>query len=520
MQKKIPFSLIATLVASLVFSFNTFGQISPFSKVINDLSLDGIQTYASCQNNLGSTILVGEDLTGNGLIIMIDKNGNLQWNKKWKVLNSNSCPIFTSIISTNDNTYFLSGSYYLNQENQSVFAKLNIDGDTLWTKTNSISMVYSSIQTSDNGFIMLGRKAVASPVYNQISILKVNSNGDQEWSKSFTVNNKPCHAYSIKQKSDGNYLMVGKYQEESSNRDKGFLSELNETGDPIWAKTFFDEINNRSTDAHDFQIINDSIYLLLSGWNSIIAKTDLSGNLAWAKEINGTYGNNSMFYSTRKLRKTDNNHLLFISGSDFSTYSTVDLNANILLTGWLEINATDIFSTEDDGILVVGNGPIWGVKNDFWRYNIGLIQMDEAGYGVECVESGTSSSSLIELATNTIVFQEQSGGQPQSTEFEMGSLDLNIEDGCVDFTGSIGETSKITSSIFPNPNNGFFTISLNDKINGTIEIVNNLGQTIVQKEIHEFQFNLNLEKQPTGVYFYQIESENQIISSGKIIIQD
>lgn len=516
-MKKYLFPLCLFLVIGI--NHFAFSQISPFSKVINDLSSDGIQTYASCQNDLGSTILVGEGLNGKGLIVMIDKNGDLQWNKTWNILNSNGSPTFTSIINTNDNAYFLSGFFYLNQERHSLFAKLNMDGDTLWTKTNTLSMVYSSIQTSDNGFILLGRKAVSGPVYNQISVLKVNSNGEQEWSKSFTVNDKASYGYSIKQKNDGNYLMVGSYQEEGINRNKGFLTELSGTGEPLWTKNFFDEINNRSSDAHDFQIINDSIYILLNGWNSVIAKTDLSGNLDWAKEINGASGYSSMGYNMRKLRKTANNHLLFIGGSEFSDYSKIDLNANSLLNGWMEINATDIFSTEEDGILVVGNGPLLGVKSDVWRYNIGLIQMDETGYGVECIESSSSSSLSIELATNSIVFQEHIGGQPSSEQFEIGSLELTMGDGCVDFTGSIGETTRITSTIFPNPNNGQFTIALRQYINGTIDIINNLGQVVIQKEVSELQFNIDMKKQPKGIYYYQIESKNQIISSGKIIIQ-
>ena len=511
--------LTACLLLSIGFNHFSFSQISPYSKVINNLNPDGIQTYASCQNDLGSTVLVGEDLNGKGLVAMVDKNGELQWNKTWNILNSNGSPTFTSVINTADDGYLISGFCYSNQEEYTVYAKIDMNGDTIWTKTNTLSRVYSSIQTADNGYIMLGTEDVPGPIYNQISILKVNMVGDYEWSKSYTYNNKPCHGYSIKQKANGNYLIVGKITEEENNRNSGFLSEINSIGNIIWVKTYFDEINNRDSDAHDFQVINDSIYILLNGWRSILAKTDLSGNLDWAKEINGASGYSSFNYTMRKLRKTDNNDLLFISGSEFSDYSKVDLNANSLLNAWMEINATDIFSTEDDGILVVGNGPIMGVKKDVWRFNIGLIQMDETGYGVECVESSTSSSSLIEIATNTITFQEHSGGQPISAQFEIGTVDLTMEDGCVDFTGSIGEASGINSTIFPNPSNGHFTITLSQNMDGKIQILNNLGQIVVQKEINELQFHLDMEKHPKGVYYYQIESKNQLISSGKIIIQ-
>lgn len=519
MNKNKTLSLAIVLFASIILSINSFAQISPFSKVINYFPDNGIQTFASCQNSLGSTILVGEGLFGKGLIVMIDKNGELQWNKTWNILNSNGSPVFTSIINTIDDGYFLSGFFYQNQEQNTIYAKLNMNGDTIWTKTNTLSSVYSSIQTSDNGFMMIGRMAVPSPVFNQLSILKVDANGVYEWSKSLTVNNKPCRGYSIKQKDNGNYLIVGSYQEEDNNRNIGLLTELNSTGDVIWTKTYFDEINNRSSDAHDFQIINDSLYILLNGWSSVVIRTDISGNLDWAKKINGTSGWSNMSYTMRKLKKTPDNHLLFISGNEFSDYTKIDRNANIIFNGYMEIKATDIYSTEDNGILVVGNGPLIGVKSDIIRNNIGVIQMDETGYGVECVESSSSSSSLIEIATNTIVFQEHSGGQETLAQFEMGTLELTMEDGCVDFTGAIDETSGIQSATYPNPNSGSFVLELSQYTNGKLSILNSLGQVVLQEEINAQIININMEAHPSGIYFYKIELNRQFISFGKFIIQ-
>jgi len=496
----------------------SFGQISPFSKVINSLSSDGIQTYASCQNNSGSTVLVGIGIDGTGLIVQIDKNGELIWNKTWNFLNSNGGPTFTSVIYIADDGYFISGFCYSNEEEFTVYAKLDMNGDTIWTKTNTISSVYSAIQTNDNGFIMFGTKKVPGPIYNQLSILKVDSNGDYEWSKSYTYNNKSSHGYSIKQKENGNYVIVGKITEEDNNRNSGFLSELNSMGDILWVKTYFDELNNRDTDAYDFQIIDDSIYILLNGWNSIIAKTDLSGNLDWAKEINGTNGYNSMLYSSQKLKKTDNNHLIFISGSEFSDYSKVDLNANSVLNGWMEINATDIFSTEDDGILVVGNGPLMGVKTDFWRFNIGLIQIDETGYGIECVESGTSSSSLIELASNTIIFQEQSGGQPTSAQFEIGTLDLTMEDGCVDFVGGFEELNQNQIETYPNPAKNTFQIASENMQNGILNIFSADGKLIKNYRSLSIPNQLDISDLKNGLYFYQYETDDNQLFNGKFTV--
>ncbi len=67
--------------------------------------------------------------------------------------------------------------------------------------------------------------------------------------------------------------------------------------------------------------------------------------------------------------------------------------------------------------------------------------------------------------------------------------------------------------IFPNPNNGEFTISLNKISNNTYaEIYNCLGQVVIRKPLAEANTKINLSEQANGIYFVRIVDENSSIT--------
>ncbi|NOZ33912.1 MAG: T9SS type A sorting domain-containing protein [Chlorobi bacterium] len=75
-------------------------------------------------------------------------------------------------------------------------------------------------------------------------------------------------------------------------------------------------------------------------------------------------------------------------------------------------------------------------------------------------------------------------------------------------------------SIAPNPNNGFFTVKINNltAANSFIEIYSMSGKLIYQKNINSDVFNIDLSNQAKGIYFVRIIFGNQIINS-KLMIE-
>ena len=96
----------------------------------------------------------------------------------------------------------------------------------------------------------------------------------------------------------------------------------------------------------------------------------------------------------------------------------------------------------------------------------------------------------------------------------------------IDTAKSTGINSINTSAgikVYPNPNNGSFTITLQN-INAAcnVEVYNVLGVKVHTESLPQNQANnsINLTGQPSGVYFYRVLSEaDGLVGEGKVVIQ-
>jgi hypothetical protein len=75
-------------------------------------------------------------------------------------------------------------------------------------------------------------------------------------------------------------------------------------------------------------------------------------------------------------------------------------------------------------------------------------------------------------------------------------------------------------SLYPNPNNGQFTIQssvVSDQL--SVEIYNMLGQKVYsQSTMHQPQFSINIADQPNGVYLIRIlDKDGNLVSRKKVV---
>lgn len=75
---------------------------------------------------------------------------------------------------------------------------------------------------------------------------------------------------------------------------------------------------------------------------------------------------------------------------------------------------------------------------------------------------------------------------------------------------------QLTMLLYPNPNNGHFTISLKDAImdNALIEVINTVGQVVYREQLATlYQHQLNIEQLTSGLYTLRVISDTKVGSA-------
>jgi len=91
--------------------------------------------------------------------------------------------------------------------------------------------------------------------------------------------------------------------------------------------------------------------------------------------------------------------------------------------------------------------------------------------------------------------------------------------GCENITtvGISEATNKLGLSIYPNPNNGIFTLNVKAK-NVLVEIMNTQGQVVLTKNNVNTNQQIDLSNNAKGIYFVTVTS-NEAVTTQKVIVQ-
>jgi predicted secreted protein len=203
-----------------------------------------------------------------------------------------------SIAPTYDGNYIIAGSTMSKGAGQLDGWVLKVSpkgarGRLVWEKTfgGSNNDAISSIrQVSDEGYIAAGYTMSKGTIGRDAWILKLDSQGNLEWDKTFGDDLMPDGLNSIIQTQDESYIAVGSKSSEDFTPD-GWLIKLRSNGSLEWQKTFGGDGSDNL-----FSVVQtyDNGYLAVGyssskgkgndGW---ILKLDPSGKLEWSKVFGG-----------------------------------------------------------------------------------------------------------------------------------------------------------------------------------------------------------------------------------------
>jgi hypothetical protein len=201
-------------------------------------------------------------------LLKLDSNGDVSWQKTY---GGSDDDVATSIQQTADGGYIVAGytSKY-DSSHYPLFdiwiLKLDSSGDIAWQKTygGSYYDVATSIQqTADGGYIVAGFTDFYGDLSYIISVLKLDSSGNVSWQKTYRDSQEYLweFGYSIQQTADGDYVVAGCAMRLETMTDKILLLKLDSNGNLLWKKTYGGS-EDENYDASSIQQTADGGYIV------------------------------------------------------------------------------------------------------------------------------------------------------------------------------------------------------------------------------------------------------------------
>jgi len=221
--------------------------------------------------------------------IQKSKSINVKVNNGQSVFGGSSNDQAYSIQQTTDGGYIVAGytwSFGAGYDDVYIL-KVNSDGSLAWQKTfggSSYDAAYSIQQTTDGGYIVAGYMS------GDVDVLKLNPDGSLAWQKTFGGSSYDA-AYSIQQTNDGGYIVAGGTESFGAGGRDVYILKLNSDGSLAWQKTFDESYVDV---ANSIQQTTDGGYIVAVGTESFgaggyayILKLNSDGSLAWQKTFEG-----------------------------------------------------------------------------------------------------------------------------------------------------------------------------------------------------------------------------------------
>ena len=213
------------------------------------------------------------------LVIRLDSDGNLLWNKYFNV-DGASWTSISYIDEVFGGGYIVIGDKVHPLNKDIYIMKLDANLDVVWTKTYGgvTEEVLISAIPSEGGYVLVGSTDSFGPGGGtDILIIKIDSNGDQVWAKAFGGVNKDI-ALSITASGQG-YVLSG------TTGSDVLVMKLDANGDQVWAKSFSSVADGRAS----ILAIPGGGFVLAGEKNGdvLVMKLDANGDQVWAKTYGG-----------------------------------------------------------------------------------------------------------------------------------------------------------------------------------------------------------------------------------------
>ena len=512
------------ILAFFITTTVAYAQDSLYSKVYYTGNID-LKGQAVTASGDGGLVIAAQYNWMQSAVFRIDSLGNTLWGKNLAastgVVQWDNVLIKT-IETLEDSSYIVAGECISDDGTKlhAVCVKISSNGDTLWTRTvTNPSMQYSTYHsaaaTLDSGVVLVAKTSTSTSA--GYFIVKYSANGNLQWSKvveGLEVTDTPCAIQSL---ADSTIIVSV-----PNSLNESVVMRLFSDGSLDWAQRYPDLV------IHDIERVDSTVVFsgrLATQYVPALVKSSLDGSIQWAKSYTQMFGGGLMI----DVCVRQDSSFVMTSGEQAFMGSAISADKNGLGALQLDLPLASfaVQEAEHNGLFLVGNGPMFGVKAGslMANFHIGVVRTDSLlntskGGFFNC-SWGVSQAFSSDLPLVPLTFAPQMSGTltPIGATFQYNDLIPDSYIGCVDFFGGIEENSiEKEINIFPNPSNGVFFIEQLSQHSLEIEISDINGRSIETKKMHTLQGTLDLSTQKAGIYFYKVSRDDGQTKSGKLVI--
>ena len=283
----------------------------------SDTANDMIATSDGCYLIVGTTNSYGTG--GDVYLVKVNANGTQVWSGAY---GGTEYEEGYGIAATADGGYIIVGSTYsYGAVNCDLWLlKLDSDFNAQWNKTyggTNYDCGMKVIATSDGGYAIVGYTRSFGSGSMDAWLLKVDSNGNQQWSTTAGGDDTWEYAVNLAAAPDGGYVMVGYAS------DDFYLVKVADNGTIVWEKTYGGEAGDY---AYDVAVTDDGYIMAGNTYSfgdqkALLIKVDTDGNQVW----NQTYGVDGYYESATSIIKT------IEGGYAFTGYTTASGSYDVMI---------------------------------------------------------------------------------------------------------------------------------------------------------------------------------------------
>jgi len=217
-------------------------------------------------------------------LLKLNPNGDTIWTRIYQEIHP------SWIIPTFDGGYIISGDVDYSPS----VVKVDSNGGELWTRSYDVhgwGCVNYVDRTLDGGFILTGWATMSSiPEAAGLLLIKTDSLGDTLWTKLYTSYDWPDEPYGVgycvKQASDGGYVVCGHTAGIGGPMPDVWLLKTDSQGDTLWTRRYGDYYDQ---EGKSLDITDDGGYIIVGYDRSPLwlLRTNSTGDTLWTQHYLG-----------------------------------------------------------------------------------------------------------------------------------------------------------------------------------------------------------------------------------------